>query len=74
MRSACPLYNALSAVPPPGNRALHHESFDAVAEVGLTWELNLPSQEQPGCLAVNTGRCDLTTGTGIDSCYTDKRF
>jgi hypothetical protein len=88
MRSACPLYNALSAVPPPGNRALHHESFDAVAEVGLTWELNLPllevlfgsrwestpSQEQPGCLAVNTGRWDLTTGTGMDSCYTDKRF
>jgi hypothetical protein len=23
---------------------------------------------------VNTGRWDLTTGTGMDSCYTDKRF
>lgn len=83
MRLAHPLHNALSVVPPAGTRH-HHESFDAVTEVGPTWELNLPllevmlgtrwesspSQGQLGCLAVNTGRSDLTIGTGMGSCYT----
>lgn len=75
-------------MPPAGGETFGHEPFDAVPEVGPTWELDLPPPGggawlQVGIhsitgtvrrLAVNTGACDLIRGTGVGSWYTDERL